>query len=112
MLQARNAQEINGHIVPTDPENLVFGLPVDKNDISKGWIALEVPEVEDIDVAKGKGVKKGSVLNQNPLGAGLQDHATLAFKFKEAGAGDDTTMDTDFDVIMPSYEDDESQGRS
>ena len=101
-IKATDITKINGEDLPSDPETIVLGLPVDKHDISKGWVPLEIPEVEEGD-AKGKGVKKNSVLNENPLGAGLKDGALLAFKFREGG--DDDGMDDEWDVIMPSYED-------
>lgn len=109
-MKARGIGDINGNAMPLDPEAIILGLPIDKNDIDKGWVPLKIPEMEDKDV-KGKGVKKGSVLNENPLGAGLKDGAMLAFKFRE---GDDTA-DTDdgWDVVMPTYEEESaSQGRS
>ena len=71
-MKATGIKDINGCLLPSDPEAIVFGLPIDKNDPSKGWVPLEIPEVSDTDT-KGKGVKKGSVLNQSPLGAGLKD---------------------------------------
>lgn len=90
-------------------------MPVDKNDISKGWVALEIPELDD-GMTNGRAVKKGSVLNQSPLGAGLKDGAMLAFKFRKQDAGADDLgmdLDDDWDVIMPSYDDEgsQSQGR-
>lgn len=106
-IKATGIKDINGLALPSDPENIMLGVPVDKLDPSKGWMNLEIPEVEDGDT-KGKGVKKGSLLNQNPLGAGLKDGAMLAFKFKKAEAGvghDDVEMDDDWNVIIPSYDD-------
>lgn len=68
---------------------------------------LKIPELEDGNT-KGKGIKKGTVLNESPLGAGLKDGALLAFKFRE---GDDKEDDK-WDVVMPSYDDEPaSQGR-
>lgn len=82
-------------------------MPHDKNDISKGWLPLKIPEVEDGDT-KTKGIKKNTVLNESPLGAGLQNGALLAFKFQVTDAEEDDV----WDVIMPSYEDEPvSQGR-
>ena len=80
-------------------------MPLDKNDVSKGWVNLEIPEFDESEI-KGRGVKKGSVLNQSPLGAGLKDGAMLAFKFKKEGATDEMDLDDEWDVVMPSYEDD------
>ena len=79
-------------------------MPRDKNDISKGWVPLKIPEVEEGDT-KGKGVKKGSVLNGSPLGAGLKDGAMLAFRFKEGAVEDGMDLDVDWDVIIPRFED-------
>lgn len=112
MIQGRDMTDIDGNPVPSDPEAIVFGVPMDKHDISKGWIPLTIPEVEDADVKKGKGVKKDSVMNQSPLGAGLQDGATLAFAFGEPGGGDGMDVDQLFEVVMPSYDDDSSQSQS
>lgn len=107
-ISATGIRDIDGVPLPSNPEAIVFGLPVDKNDISKGWVPLKIPEVKDGD-AKGKGVKKGSVLNENPLGAGLKDGALLAFKFREGG--DDDGLDDEWNVVMPSYDDEASSQR-
>ncbi len=105
-IKATGINDINGSPIPSDPEAIVFGLPIDKNDINKGWVPLKIPELEDGDT-KGKGIKKGTVLNESPLGAGLKDGALLAFKFRE---GDDEEDDK-WDVIIPSYDDEPaSQG--
>ena len=104
-IKATNINDINGNALPSDPEDIEFGVPRDKNDASKGWVPLKIPEVEDGDV-KGKGVKKGSVLNESPLGAGLKDGAMLAFRFTKAAAEDEMDLDNEWDVIMPSYDDD------
>ena len=63
-----------------------------------------IPEVED-GGTKGKGVKKGSVLNGSPLGAGLKDGAMLAFRFKDDAAEDAMDLDVEWDVIIPRFED-------
>ncbi len=113
-IKATNIKDINGNPLPSDPDEIEFGVPRDKNDISKGWLPLKIPEVEDGD-GKGKGVKKGSVLNESPLGAGLKDGAMLAFKFTNGIAEDAMDLDDEWDVIMPSYDDEvasQSQGRA
>ena len=91
--------------MPSDPEAVVFGIQVDKHDPNKGWLPLKIPENEDGN-PKGKGIKKDSVLNESPLGAGLKDSQMLAFKFQDSGEQRDA--DDDWDVVMPSYEDDAS----
>lgn len=103
--------ELNGQPIPTNPEDVIFGVPVDKNDIAKGWVGLDIPAMETEDEAGNtkKVGGKDSVLNASPLGAGLKDGAMLAFKFK----GEDAKMDGEgseldeskWDVVIPSYED-------
>ncbi|KAL9063818.1 MAG: hypothetical protein Q9161_009255 [Pseudevernia consocians] len=108
-IKATGIQDINGNTLPSDPKDIEFGVLRDKNDHSKGWVALKIPEAEDGDT-KGKGVKKGSVLNENPLGAGLKDGAMLAFRFAKAAEEGGMDKDDEWDVIIPSYDDeDESQ---
>ena len=108
-IKATGIQDINGNTLPSDPEDIEFGVLRDKNDHSKGWVALKIPEAEDGDT-KGKGVKKGSVLNENPLGAGLKDGAMLAFRFAKAAEEGGIDKDDEWDVIIPSYDDEvESQ---
>lgn len=70
-------------------------------------MSLEIPEIED-DGGK-KGSKKRGVLNATPSGAGLKDGMILAFKFrKEKSGGDDMDIDdNEWDVVMPSYDDEE-----
>ena len=104
-IKATGIEDIDGVPIPSNPESIVLGLPVDKNDISKGWVPLKIPEAESGD-KKGKGVKKGSILNENPLGAELKDGALLAFKFTDGGNEDQ--VDADFDVVMPTVEEDAS----
>ena len=102
---------INGQSLPSKPEDVILGVPIDKNDASKGWVDLEIPEqeLEDINGGKRKVGGKKSVLNSSPLGAGLKDGAMLAFKFREVDENmDEDELDTgdgNWDVIMPSYED-------
>ena len=107
-LKATGVTNIGGNPLPSDPEAIVFGMPIDTNDIDKGWVTLEIPEVSDTDT-KSKGVKKGSVLNQSPLGADLKDGAMLAFKFKDLDSQDVMDLDDEWDVVIPAY-DDEGNG--
>ncbi|KZF24445.1 hypothetical protein L228DRAFT_245376 [Xylona heveae TC161] len=109
---------LNGNKIPTSSDEVVLGVPIDNNDLSKGWVALEIPESEILDEqgVKRKVGGKQSVLNQSPQGAGLKDGAVLAFKFREPGAGktkdedkddlglEDEQDDGQWDVSIPSYE--------
>lgn len=103
-IQATGSKDFNGEGIPSDPEDVILGLPVDKNNLDKGWVNLEIQGMENED-KKGKGAQNGSVFNESPLGAGLKDGDMLAFKFRNRV--DDNAMDEDFkwDVLIPSYED-------
>ncbi|MCJ1421386.1 hypothetical protein MMC32_007749 [Xylographa parallela] len=109
-LQGRGYSEINQRPLPSDAEDIILGLPIDKNDPSKGWIGLDIPamDMEDETGNKKKMGGKKSVLNASPLGAGLRDGSLLAFKFRSENAKkDDDGLDlddSDWDVIMPSYD--------
>ena len=80
-------------------------MPIDKYDLYRGWIDLEIPDLDD---EGGKSKKKTNVLNETPMGAGLKDGSTLAFKFrKERSEDDDLDMDDgEWDVMVPSYDED------
>lgn len=98
--------ELNGQRVPTDPEDVIFGVPIEKNDPSRGWVRLDIPEtgVQVNGTSKKIGGKK-SVLNSSPLGAGLRDGAMLAFRFQQDGQGaNEDREDEGWDVLIPSYE--------
>ena len=102
---------LNGQDLPIDPENVVFGVPRDRNDVSKGWVGIDIPlEVDDAVGQKRKLGGKKSVLNTSPLGAGLKDGAMIAFKFRKEGGRTDEEgtdlEDDDWDVMMPSYDED------
>ena len=102
--------ELNGQSIPTDPEDVILGVPVDKNEIAKGWVGLEISAMENGDDLEdtNRGRRKDTVLNGSPLGAGLKDGSMLAFKFRGEDAetnGDGSEMDDgSWDVIIPSYE--------
>ncbi|MCJ1428079.1 hypothetical protein MMC29_005987 [Sticta canariensis] len=107
-IKATGIRDINGYALPANADGIILGIPVDKNDPGKGWVGLEIPEIDGDEDAecKSKGVRKGSVLNASPLGAGLKDGAMIAFKFREEGAEDTDNPDRDdWEVIIPSYDD-------
>ena len=89
---------------------MILGVPIDKNDPDRGWVNLRIPEIEDEneESKKSKGVKKDSVVNSSPLGAGLRDGAMLAFRFK-TDEDEDDMVDGVWDVVIPSYDDEASQ---
>ena len=98
-----------------------MGFPVDRNDYGKGWVDLLIPEAEDDEDEDGGGggggkktkseggkVKKGSVLNESPLGAGLRDGDVIAFRFREEGEGAGEKTE-EWDVVIPSYEEEDAE---
>ena len=110
-IQSIGIHDINGDQLPTSSDDIVLGVPVDKNDLSNGWVDLEMLEREDDEESgsKLKGVKKNSVLNASPIGAGLKDGAMLAFKFRSHGDENEMNMGgDDWDVIIPSYDDEDA----
>ena len=95
-IRATGAVDIHGATLPSDANDIIFGVPVDKNDPSQGWVELELKSGTGED---GDGKSKW-VFNESPMAAGLKDGAVLAFKFEgEMG---------DWDVIMPSYEEEDA----
>lgn len=97
-IKATGLKEINNISVPADPEDIIFGVAQDRKDPSRGWTGLEIPELDDLTGAK-KGVRKGSVLNQTPQGAGLINGQAMAFKFRTEKSDD--MLDDEWVVILP-----------
>lgn len=57
-----------------------------------------------------KGVRKGSILNQSPQGAGLINGQAMAFKFRTETSDD--MLDDEWDVVLPNQEEyDEEEER-
>lgn len=71
---------------------------------------MEIPELDDLTGAK-KGVRKGSVLNQTPQGAGLINGQAMAFKFRTETSDD--MLDDEWDVFLPKPDDydEEEEGK-
>ncbi|MCJ1476229.1 hypothetical protein MMC13_004895 [Lambiella insularis] len=114
-LKERGYTGLNGNTLPQNSEDIDLGVPIDKNDLSKGWVQLDIPamEIEDGNGGRKKIGGKDSVLNASPLGAGLRDGAILAFKWQPEGVkmDKDSSDGSNWDVIVPTYEDDQaSQG--
>ncbi|KAG7007005.1 hypothetical protein G7Y79_00012g033410 [Physcia stellaris] len=101
--------------IPNSPDDVILGVPVDRNDYSKGWVDLLIPEADhdengDEDGGGGGGgkVKKGSVLNESPLGAGLRDGDVIAFRFRGEGEREGEKTE-EWDVVIPSYEEEDAE---
>ncbi|PYI01039.1 hypothetical protein BO78DRAFT_354447 [Aspergillus sclerotiicarbonarius CBS 121057] len=118
-LQSRGLQEINGDSVPEDPSEIEFGVPVDKNDLEKGWTRLEVevPGFDNDDAPKRGAAKKGTGA-LTLQAAEIRNGQPIAFRFRqpkgdseESEKGDDMIDleldDPGWDVIVPSLDDEE-----
>jgi hypothetical protein len=92
------AGTLNGHAIPTDPADVVLGVPKDANDLQSGWKTLKVLDAAAVEydaaaAADGSSSRKKRRLGRGrdsgldcPQGAGLRDGAVLAFKFRNRGA--------------------------
>ena len=104
-------RSVGGHALPSNPEDIEFALPVDKNDLRQGWTSLESRSSNDVVDKRGKNKSDGAngILHDTPSGAGLRDGGVLAFRFRaveESDSGDvpDTNKSL-WDVSISSYED-------
>ncbi|KAJ9230728.1 hypothetical protein DTO271D3_6153 [Paecilomyces variotii] len=115
-LNSRGLKEINGDPVPEDPSEIEFGVPVDKNELEKGWTRLDV-EVPGLAESGTKKKKRngGEVTLQ---GADIKDGQSIAFRFRKPStedAGKDQLdldlelEDPSWDVIVPSLDDEEPE---
>ena len=103
-IKATGLKDIDGEDLPSDPEDIILGVPMDKNNLDKGWVNLEIPEFDEDDARRKSGVKKGSVLNESPLGAGLKDGDMLAVRFRKAPT-DEMELDGEWEVTLPNLDD-------
>lgn len=105
-LNARGLKEINGDKIPETHSDIELGLPIDRNQLSRGWIALDPVVVDDGDKpATKKGAKKDSP--NNLQGANIRNGQAIAFRFKTSSDGDDDSGDAGWDVVIPSLDDEE-----
>ena len=103
-IKATGLKDIDGEKLPEEPQDVIFGVPMDKNNMDKGWVNLEIPEFDEGETKKKGGVKKGSVLNASPVGAGLKDGDMLAVRFRKAPI-DEMELDDDWEVTLPNLDD-------
>lgn len=111
-LKERGVREINGDIVPDDPAEIEFGMPIDRSDLEKGWTRLKtnIPNDES-------GKKSGRALADTVLDADLGDGNWVAFRFRkdikaEEAKEDESAMSLDqedpgWDVVAPSFEEED-----
>lgn len=129
-LKAREVSSLHNESDPTDPTplpssaaDLEFGVLIDKKDASKGWTLL-TPDLATAAASSGKkkaASKSGDV--NSPAGAGLVDGSWLAYRVRkstqtegdDANIGEDGDVDIDmeedpgWDVVLPSFEDEEEE---
>ncbi|KAL2013061.1 hypothetical protein VTN00DRAFT_586 [Thermoascus crustaceus] len=117
-LKSRGLKEINGDPVPDDPSEIEFGVPVDKNELDKGWTRLDVemPELAGGGVTKKGVVGKKNGGNVTLQAADIKDGQPVAFRFRKPR---DDSKDKDeleleledpgWDVIVPSLDDEEPE---
>lgn len=114
-MKSRELREINGDPVPEDSGCIEFGLPVDRNDPEKGWkrLATHATGDENGDVPQTSAGRAGDTV----LAAGLENGHSVAFRFRKPGeVKDEDEIDMDlnqedpgWDVIIPSYDDEEEE---
>lgn len=115
-LKLRGLSDINGDPIPYDSFDIEFGEPVDRADFEKGWKLLraDAPGLDDEGVSK-KDKGKGKNESMSLLEAGIENGHTIAFRFRKSNEDQnaDLEMDIDedpgWDVIIPSYEDEEEE---
>ncbi|KAJ5988775.1 hypothetical protein N7481_003985 [Penicillium waksmanii] len=111
-LKERDVREINGDIVPDDPAEIEFGIPIDRSDLEKGWTRLKTNTSNE-----ETGKNSGSALADTVLDADLGNGNWVAFRFgkdikPEETKEDETAMSLDlddpgWDVVVPSFDDEE-----
>ncbi|EAU29768.1 conserved hypothetical protein [Aspergillus terreus NIH2624] len=114
-LQSRGLKEINGDAVPEDPSDIELGIPVDKNDLEKGWTKLELdlPEFDEDGAAKRAGKKSASSLTLQA--ADVKNGKPIAFRFRQHKDETDQTdidlelEDANWDVVLPNLDDEEEE---
>lgn len=115
-LKSRGITEINGDTVPESATGIELGVPIDRNDLERGWQKLEIPsqETKDGDKKRVVGGKK-SVLNMSLQGADIRPSQPLVFRFREEDDKEKDELekqldDPGWDVIIPTYEEDDELG--
>ncbi|WEW58924.1 hypothetical protein PRK78_004392 [Emydomyces testavorans] len=114
-LKIRGIKEINGISIPQDSSEIEFGLPVDRNNLEKGWVLLELP-TELKGVKRDAAGTKKNAISDSPQGADLRDSQAVAFRFRAAksteATEDEAGMDIDdpgWDVLIPTYDDEDEE---
>jgi hypothetical protein len=112
-LQDRGIKEINGDVLPEDPSEIEFGVPVDRNELEKGWILLDIDAGDDANGASSKKDPRRSKSGKNSLqSADIRDGQPIAFRFRKTDQEDDQeelSEDSGWDVVVPTLDDEEPE---
>jgi len=114
-LNIRNIKEINDEPLPDDASEIEFGVPIDRNNLKKGWEKLKIPAQDGTERKTATGRERKNP-NVGPQGADLRDFQAVAFRFRKVGNAKEnkTELDIDlddpgWDVLIPTYEDEDSE---
>lgn len=111
-LKSRGITEINGDPVPDDPSEIEFGVPIDRNELEKGWTRLDV-ELANGEKTSGR-VKNGTKASLQS--ADIRNGQPIAFRFRKASDEnqdkDDLELeleDPGWDVVVPTLDNEEPE---
>jgi hypothetical protein len=117
-VKARGVKEINGDPVPDDPSEIEFGVPVDRNELEKGWTRLDTEGSEFIsgDAPHASSARRKHKPNITLRSADIKDGQPIAFRFRNSVEMDENRdelelelEDPGWDVIIPTLDDDEPE---
>lgn len=93
---------LHGVPLPSSYNQIRLARPNDVNDLTKGWEGID-PIMGDVDEVE-ESVKKLK-LSDTLKGAGIREHAVMAFRFSNADTADDDMEDNEqWDVVIPSFD--------
>ncbi|OXV10958.1 hypothetical protein Egran_01287 [Elaphomyces granulatus] len=119
-LKTRGILEINGDPVPNNSSDIELGVPVDRNELEKGWTRLDF---DDSDITGGEAMTNGAGRkkrkpNMNLRSADIRDGQPIAFRFRkpreEIQDKDELELELEledpaWDVIIPTLDDAEPE---
>lgn len=113
-LQDRGIKEINGDVLPEDPAEIEFGVPVDRNELEKGWTLLDMDIEDDTDgtSSKKRPGRSKTEKRDSLQSADIRDGQPIAFRFRKTDQEDDQdelSEDPGWDVVVPTLDDEEPE---
>lgn len=108
-LEANTSPLARAEPLPSSPEDIELGRPIDPSDLSVGFEHMEPSSIDELAdeprSAKGKGKAARSVeAGQSLKSLGLRDSSVLAYRWKRDD-GDETLGDDEWEVSIPVFED-------